>query len=69
MNQISFYKRTRLSPYYFNHIILFFLSFFLMSKTIFLTLNLDLINTCFSKKIGIRMKCFYILIILFFHFM
>jgi len=42
--------------------------FFLCPKPNVLIFNLDFIHTCFSNKIGIRMKCFFILIILFFSF-
>jgi len=51
MNQISFYKRMRLAPYYFNLIILFlFCMIFLMSKTKYFNFKFDSINTWFSNK-------------------
>jgi hypothetical protein len=43
--------------------------FVLCPKPNVLILNLDFINTCFYNKIDIRMKCSFILIILFFSFM
>jgi hypothetical protein len=49
--------------------ILIFHEFFLCPKPNVLILNLDFIYTYFSNKIGIKMKCFFILIILCFHFM
>jgi len=69
ISQISFYKKMKFSPYYFNPIILFWsYDSFWCPKPNVLTLNLDFINTYFLIKNGIRIKCSFILIILLFSF-
>jgi len=71
ISQISLYKKMRLSPYYFNPIILFWflMTYFFMSKIKCFPFQSWFYKYMFKKKnIGIKMKCSFILIILLFSF-